>query len=232
MRLYHSFLSSSSWRVRIVLALKRVDYESTPVDFASGEHQTPEYLAVNPARQVPTLEIQDDAVQTPGAAAPSTTRISQSVAICEYLEERFPEPILLPGGTAQRALAREIVEFVNAGVQPLHNGGLNRSLRNGFGASEDAILAWKQYWLRARLASLERLVAARAGTCAVGDVVTLADAFLYPQLERARGHQIDMTPFPTLCRVEDGLAQRREFVQTAGPERAHAGQVDKGSSGS
>jgi maleylpyruvate isomerase len=232
MRLYHSFISSSSWRVRIVLALKDVDYESTPVDFARGEHQTPEYLAVNAARQVPTLEIPDDAGQAPSAAGPATTRISQSVAICEYLEERFPAPTLLPGDAAQRAHTREIIEFVNAGIQPLHNGGLNRSLRNGFGASDAAILAWKQYWLRARLASLEQLVAVRAGTCAVGDTVTLADAFLYPQLERARGHQIDMTPFPTLCRVEDGLAQRREFAQTAGPERTHAGQVEKGSSGS
>ena len=218
MRLYHSLLSSSSWRVRIALALKAVDYESALVDFAKGEHRKPDYQAINAAGQVPTLEIEN-------AADPSrTTRISQSVAICEYLEERFPERPLLLGDSTDRAHTRQIVELVNAGIQPLHNGGLDRSFRNEFAATDEAILAWKQYWLRSRLTSLEQLVAARAGSCAVGDDVTLADVFLYPQLERAHGYGIDLTPFPTLCRVEYGLGALAEFAQTAGPERARVAQ--------
>ena len=218
MRLYHSLLSSSSWRVRIALALKAVDYESTLVDFSKGEHRKPDYQAINAAGQVPTLEIEN-------AADPSrTTRISQSVAICEYLEERFPERPLLLGDSTDRAHTRQIVELVNAGIQPLHNGGLDRSFRNEFAATDEAILAWKQYWLRSRLTSLEQLIAPRAGTCTVGDDVTLADVFLYPQLERAQGYGIDMTAFPTLCRVEDGLCARAEFAQTAGPERARVAQ--------
>ena len=218
MRLYHSLLSSSSWRVRIALALKAVDYESALVDFAKGEHRKPDYQAINAAGQVPTLEIEN-------AADPSrTTRISQSVAICEYLEERFPERPLLLGDSTDRAHTRQIVELVNAGIQPLHNGGLDRSFRNEFAATDEAILAWKQYWLRSRLTSLEQLVAQRAGTCTVGDDVTLADVFLYPQLERAQGYGIDMTRFPTLCRIEDGLCARAEFAQTAGPERARVAQ--------
>ena len=206
MRLYHSFLSSSSWRVRIALALKGVTYESVLVDFASGEHLQPEYRDVNPARQVPSLEV--DQAGTP-------RRITQSVAICEYLEERFPDPALLPADPAGRAHVREIVELINAGIQPLHNGGLNRSLGRSFNASDSVIHDWKLYWLRSRLASLEHLVTAEAGECAVGDRVTLADAFLFPQLEKARDYDVDLTPLTALSRIARSLAERPEFFQTA-----------------
>ncbi len=206
MLLHHSFLSSSSWRVRIVLALKQVDYESELVDFAAGDHLEPAYRDINPAHQVPSLEIDDTG---------TAMRITQSVAICEYLEERYPTPPLLPENPAKRAHVREIVELINAGIQPLHNGGLNKSLRRSFGASEDAVKDWKQYWLRSRLGSLEHLVAARAGDCALGDRITLADAFLFPQMGKARDYDIDLAPFVTLSRIEHNLAPRPEFAQTA-----------------
>jgi maleylpyruvate isomerase len=205
-RLHHSFLSSSSWRVRIALALKGADYESVVIDFASGEHLKPEYRDIHPAHQVPSLEINENG--TP-------RRITQSVAICEYLEERLPSPALFPEDIGHRAHVREIVELINAGIQPLHNGGLNRSLHRGFGASEEAITEWKLYWLRSRLESLERLVAGEAGECAFGDRVTLADVFLFPQLAKARDYDVDLAPFAALRRVEGGLAARVEFCETA-----------------
>jgi maleylpyruvate isomerase len=206
MRLHHAFSSSSSWRVRIALALKDLRYESMLVDFSAGEQLEPQYRDVHPARQVPSLEIDDEG---------KPRRITQSVAICEYLEERHPTPALLPRDALERAHVREIVELINAGIQPLHNGGLNLSMRRGFGASDEAISEWKRYWLRSRLAALEHLVSARAGSCSFGDRVTLADVFLFPQLAKARDYETDLSPFTALLRIQGELSARPEFSETA-----------------
>jgi maleylpyruvate isomerase len=200
-RLHHFPSSSSSWRVRIVLALKGVFHESVIVDLAAGAHLEDEHRARNPLGQVPCLEIEGRTV-------------TQSVAICELLEELHPEPHLLPSSSLERARVRALVEVVNAGIQPLHNSGMNQSLRDELSADDVAIRTWKQRWLARRLAELESLVERSASRFCIGDALSLADVFLYPQLDKARGYGVDPAGFPVLAEIERRLRDWPEFPGT------------------
>ena len=204
-RLYHFGRSSSSWRVRIVLALKGVPYESVIVDFGVGEQKGDAFRGVNPLGQVPCLEVDGE-------------RISQSVAIAELLEERAPEPRLVPVREPERARVRRVVETINSGIQPLHNSGLDASFRKAFDASDEAILGWKRFWLERRLRALETTLASYAGTFSVADAISLADVFLYPQIERARAHGVAIEELPTVARLEQTLREQPGFEETS-PER-------------
>src|SRR5882757_2136348 len=115
MILYGFWRSSATWRVRLVLGLKDLAYEYRAVNLIEngGEQNRPAYAELNPMRQVPLLEIQEDDGRT--------VRIAQSLAIAEYLEERFPLPPLLPVGRVDRARVRQIAEAINSGIQPLAN---------------------------------------------------------------------------------------------------------------
>ncbi len=201
--LYHERSSSCSWRVRIVLALKDLRYESRLLDWDSGELQGADHLARSPLGQVPCLEIEGRAV-------------SQSVAIVELLEELYPEPALLPEAPLDRAAVRELVEAVNAGIQPLHNGGLRARMREQLGADGDAHTAWSSYWLERRLGELEPRVDGRAGRHAYGDQPTLADVFLYPQLCKALDYEVALDGWPTLARLHAGLSEHAAFAGTEG----------------
>jgi maleylpyruvate isomerase len=117
MRLYSYWRSSCAFRVRIVLNFKGMSYDYQPVNIAPGasEQTRDAYASINPMRQVPTLEWDEDG---------TTVRLTQSVAIIEYIEEREPDPPLLPRAALTRARVREAVEIVNAGTQPLQNTSL------------------------------------------------------------------------------------------------------------
>ena len=203
LRLYHERSSSCSWRVRIVLALKGLPYESRLLEWSSGELQGASHLARSPFGQVPCLEVGDRAV-------------SQSVAIAELLEELHPAPALLPEAPLDRAAVRELVEAVNAGIQPLHNGGLRARMREQLGADDDAHTAWSRYWLERRLGELEPRVAGHAGHHAYGDRPTLADVFLYPQLRKALDYEVALDGWPALTRLHATLSELPAFAGTEG----------------
>ena len=190
--------------MRIGLALKQVEYESILIDFGKGDHQASSFLERSPIGQVPCLEV--DGIP-----------VTQSVAILELLEELYPEPRLLPRSLISRARTRMLAEIVNAGIQPLHNGGLNESMRRQLGASNEQIRSWKKGWITRRLRGMEQVLAGEAGPYATGPRVGLADVMLYPQLDRARSYEVEVAEFPKLLSIDQELRARPEFDATRNP---------------
>ncbi|HVM98164.1 MAG TPA: maleylacetoacetate isomerase [Candidatus Acidoferrales bacterium] len=203
-RLYQGRGSSASWRVRIALALKQVPYESVLIDMRRGDNRSASYLAVNPMGQVPTLEI--DGV-----------RLTQSVAIIEYLDETRPQPHLLPESPAWRARARQIVEILNSGTQPFHNSAVHRSLKASFNADEDGLRTWTQPWIDRGLSSVEAVLAETAGQYCVGDELSIADVFLYAQIGKLAELKIDIPDSTKIAHVMGALKEHPVFANS-GPE--------------
>lgn len=193
MRLYNYWRSSASWRVRIALAYKGIPYEYRAVDLVrdGGEQNTAAYVAeINPLSQVPVLELDD---------ASPPRRITQSLAIIEYLEERYPEPALLPSDPWLRARARQLAEMVNAGIQPFQNTSTTGYVRTQLRGD---VPAWLRFFLERGLLALERSARETAGTFLLGARPTVADVCLIPQLYSARRFDVPLDRYPTLLRVE------------------------------
>lgn len=206
MILYGFWRSTATWRVRIALAHKGLEYELRPVNLrrpAGGDQHRPEYRAKNPLGQVPLLELSDDGREV---------RLAQSLAIVEYLEERWPSPALLPPDRPGRARARQIAEMINSGIQPLQNTGVLEHVRElGLDDAE-----WVRRWVPRGLAAVEAVVAEGASRYCVGDAVTIADVCLVPQIEFSRRVGIDLAPYPTLLRIAGACGGLDAF------QRAHA----------
>jgi len=184
--LHNFWRSSASYRVRIGLALKQLPYEYVSGNIGAGGQFADAYRAVNPMAQVPTLAITED----DGTA----TALTQSLAILEYLEERWPEPAILPRDPVLRARTRALAEIANAGIQPLHNTATLRRIKE-LGADE---AAWARPFVADGLAAFARVVAGTAGAFCVGDSPTIADCCLVPQLMAARRFKIDLAGDPQL----------------------------------
>lgn len=203
------FRSSASYRVRIGLSLKGLAFEYVPVHLVKegGDQNKPAYRAEqNPMGQVPVLHVVED----DGTSA----RLTQSVAILEYLDERFPDPPLLPRDPLVRACVRTAVEIVNSGVQPLHNLGVLAEVKKLGGDEKAFAKAAVEKGLTALEAETERF----GGVFTVGDAITLADVFLVPQLFAARRFGADLGLCPRLSEVEARLLATPAF-EAAHPER-------------
>lgn len=207
MKLYNYFRSSAAYRVRIALALKGRAYEYIPVHLVKGEQHAAEYVALNALALVPTL-VDDQGV------------FSQSLAIIEYLDERFPEPPLLPATPQARARVRAIALTVACDIHPLNNTRVLRYLAHELGLAEPVRDAWYRHWVSVGLAALESMVAKDAATGAFchGDTPTIADICLCPQLANARRFQVPLEPYPTLTRIESNCLALDAFI-VAGPQR-------------
>lgn len=212
-RLYSYFRSTTSYRVRIGLNLKGVSFETVPIHLLNngGEQYSATYGAVNPMAELPTLEVVDGAGQV-------TARLSQSVAILEYLEETHPAPPLLPSSPLDRARVRQRVEVINASIHPVQNLKVMRKLTADFGTDRPRNFQWAAYWIARGFQGLEVLLADTAGVYSVGDDVTLADVALIPQVFNAHKFGVDMGPFPTIQRVTAACNTLSAF-QAAAPDR-------------
>jgi maleylpyruvate isomerase len=191
MRLTSYWRSSSAWRVRIALAYKGIQHELVIVHLlrGGGEQYHAGYLEKNPMAQVPMLEVD----------APSGMfRLTQSMAILEYLEETKPEPTLFPAAAEARARARELAEIVNSGIQPFQNLRFIRELK---ALGVDPYPVTRAY-IETGLLALEHHAIECAGRFLVGDSVSIADLYLVPQLYAARRFGVNVAPFPTLIAVE------------------------------
>ncbi len=204
MKLYSFWRSSASWRVRIALAFKGIAYEYVAVNLFKdgGEQRGDAYRSVNPMAQVPTLELDDG------------RRISQSVAIIEYLEETVPTPALLPADPYLRARARQLAELVNAGTQPLQNSGVLAEIE-ARGVDQKA---WARQYIGRGLDALEASARETAGRFLVGDQPSVADLFAVPQLQNARNFGLDAARWPLLGRVEEACVGLEAFA-VARPEQ-------------
>jgi maleylpyruvate isomerase len=209
MKLYSYWRSSCAWRVRIVLNLKKLEYDYVPVNIAPGvdEQRAAQYAAINRFQQVPTLEWTEETM---------TRRLTQSTAIIEYLDELWPDPPLLPRELLPRARVREAVQIINSGIQPLQNTWIQQRLREL--AGEAAAPAFVHDVIQRGLTVLEAHAQIHAGRYSVGDAVTLADVYLVPQLYNARRSNIDLTPYTRLVAIERELETLPEFAG-ARPER-------------
>lgn len=183
--LHNYWRSSASYRVRIALNLKGLHYQQITRDLRTGGHQQPEYQAINPQMMVPALD--DDGHV-----------IAQSPAILEWLEERYPEPALLPKTANERAVVRTMVSTIACDIHPLNNLRILKALKHDFNAGQDQINDWARRWIGEGFAALETLIARHGGTFAFGDTPTLADCCLVPQVYSAERFETDLAPYPRL----------------------------------
>jgi maleylacetoacetate isomerase len=206
MRLYSFFRSSAAFRVRIALNLKGVDYEIVAVNLPSGAHRTAEFLAVNPQATIPTLD--DDG-----------TILWQSLAIIEYLDARYPSPLLIPREPVARARVQALAQLIACEAHPLNNLRVLNYLRGELALDETAVSKWYSHWVAEAFRPLETFVASfSGGRYCFGDSLSLADVYLVPQMVNARRFRCDLAPYPTLVRIAQALEQEPAFARAA-PER-------------
>jgi maleylacetoacetate isomerase len=199
-KLYTYFRSSAAYRVRIALALKRVAYDSLPVNLLKGEHKSEAYAAVNPQKRVPSLDIGD-------------TVLLQSPAILEYLDEVHPDPPLLPFGAVQRAKVRAVCSMIACDIHPLNNAGTLAYLKGVLGHDQAAVDAWYAHWIREGLSAVEQLL--EPGPFAFGSRVTMADLYLVPQVFNARRFNVPLDPYPRIVAVDAACADIEAFRAAA-----------------
>jgi len=200
--------SSAAYRVRIALHLKGLAFDSVPVHLVrgGGEQRLPAFAVRNPQRLVPTLQ-HGDAVLT------------QSLAIIEYLDETFPDVPLLPRDALSRQRGRALAQLIACDIHPLGNLRVLQYLEHEFQLPPDARTRWIARWVQEGLAAFEALLVQHGtGDFCIGDAPTIADCALVPQLYNARRFGIDLTPYPTIRRIETACAASPAF-DAAAPER-------------
>lgn len=208
MKLYSYFRSSASYRVRIALNLKGLPYEVVPVHLLKdgGEQLTPAFRALNPDGLVPAL-VEDDASHA----------LTQSLAIIDYLEEKYPHPALLPADLTDRAWVRSIALSIACDIHPLNNLRVLRYLVQEMKLTEEDKNRWYRHWCEQGLASIETSLAqdARVGRYCYGDSPTLADCCLIPQIANAERMQCDLTSMPTIMRIHSQCMQLDAFINAS-----------------
>jgi maleylpyruvate isomerase len=205
LRLYSYFRSGSSWRVRIALNLKGIEYSIVPIHLVKGQQNTPEFRAVSPQGMVPALLVEEGGV---------SHTLTQSMAIIEYLEETHPSPPLLPADPFGRARVRQLSEIVNSSIQPLQNLSVLNKVGDELKGDRKA---WAADFIGRGLGAFEKLASELPAAYAVGDRPTVADAFLVPQLFAARRFDVDLAQFPT-CLAIESTCSKLEAFQAARPE--------------
>ncbi|OGA22102.1 MAG: maleylacetoacetate isomerase [Betaproteobacteria bacterium RIFCSPLOWO2_02_FULL_67_26] len=209
MKLYGYFRSSASYRVRIALNLKGLAYESVPVHLTrgGGEQLKPEFRELNPQALVPVLQ-------------DGGRLLAQSLAIIEYLDEVHPQVPLLPKDPPGRARVRALAQAIACDLHPLNNLRVLNYLTGPMGLADGAKQAWYGHWIAEGLGALEAALAGNAetGSYCHGNTPGLADCCLVPQLANARRFKCDVSPYPTLLRIEKSC-QALEAFQRAAPEK-------------
>jgi maleylacetoacetate isomerase len=187
--LHDYFRSSASYRVRIALNLKGVAYEQHSVSLAKGEQKEAAFTSLNPQGFVPMLEW--DGV-----------RVTQSLAIFDFLDAQVKDPPFVPGDPEGRAQVLALALTIACDIHPLNNLRVLRYLKNNLGQPQEAVDGWYRHWVAEGLAALEALAAPHAGAFLHGDTLSMADICLVPQLFNGRRFDVPMEPYPTLLRSE------------------------------
>jgi maleylpyruvate isomerase len=207
MKLYNFHVSSTSYRTRIVLALKGLEYEYVPIRLDKGEHRSAAFSAINPMHGVPVLEV-------------GGVRIANSPAIIEYLEEEHPHPALLPKDPLSRAHVRTLCAIVACDMHPVNNLRIRNFLRDTYGQDAAGVEKWIHIWGRDGFDAIEAMLAAdrgRSGFC-FGESPTIADAYLVPQVFAMTRFHFDMAPYPLIREVVETCSALPAFA-AAHPSR-------------
>jgi maleylacetoacetate isomerase len=199
-RLHGYFRSSAAFRTRIALNLKGVPYELVPHHLRKNEQRAPEYLALNPQGLVPALEMDGHV-------------LVQSLAIIEYLEERVPNPPLLPQSPAARARVRALAQVVACDIHPIDNLRVLRYLRKEMKQDEAAVQTWYNHWIAEGFHALEPILreSRETGAFCHGDTPSLADVCLFPQVVNSQNYKLDLSPFPTIERIANEATKLPAF---------------------
>jgi len=201
MKLFSYFKSSAAYRLRIALNIKGIEHEEVEIDLFradGGEQHSPDYAAKNPLKLVPALE-------TDGVV------LAGSMAVLEFLEERYPEPPLLPRSQVARAQVRAIANAVVGDLHPLTTIRVTKQLQSQFGADPEAVQRWIAHWIQTGFGAVEQMIE-DDGHC-YGGITTLADVCLVPQVVTARRLGIDLSGFPRVCKVADVCGSLPAFAR-------------------
>lgn len=202
MKLYNYFRSSASYRVRIALAFKGLEYDYLSVHLAKNEHFAEPFATDSASRLVPGLVLDDG------------QWITQSMAIIEYLDETYPEPPLLPRDPLARARVRAIAQDIACEIHPLQNMRVLRYLVKDLGVSEDDKDRWYRHWVETGLSTVERRLHQTAGRYCFGDTPTLADCLLVPQIFNAHRVHAQLDHVPRVMQVFEACMQLDAFAKT------------------
>jgi maleylacetoacetate isomerase len=209
LKLYSYWRSSAAYRVRIALNLKQLEHEIVPVHLLrdGGEQHASEFRAMNPQELIPVLR---DGHRV----------IRQSMAIMEYLDETWPAHPLLPATSRDRARVRALAQVIACDIHPLNNLRVQQYLERELGADESARTAWTLHWIRLGFEAFEALLTDHpsTGEFCEGENPGLADCCLVPQVYNARRFGLDLSPYPTIQRIE-AACQSLDAFQRAAPER-------------
>ena len=197
--LHDYYRSSAAYRVRIALNLKGIDFDRHSVNLAEGAQKQADYRALNPQGFVPMLEIDG-------------LKLTQSLAIAVYLDQKFPEPPLMPRDPADGAHVRALAMTVACDIHPLNNLRVLKYLGGTLQATQEQSDAWYVHWVTEGLAALEALAAPRAGAFLFGDSPSLADVCLVPQLYNARRFAVPIAPYPSLRRADESASAHLAFA--------------------
>ena len=200
LKLYGYFRSSASYRVRIALNMKDLDYEQISVHLAKGQQYTPEFSEVSPQNLVPVLEHDG-------------RRLYQSPAIIQYLDEKFPQPALLPKDSPGRNRARSLALICVCEIHPLNNTRVLAYLTDTLKLTEEQKNAWYQHWVTVGFSALEKRLATEkeTGRFCHGDAPGFADIVLVPQVANANRFKVDLEAFPTIRRINDACLKLEPF---------------------
>ena len=201
LQLFGYWRSSATWRVRLALELKGLDYSIQPIHLLEdgGQQFSTDYRAISPESLVPSLRHDDFA-------------LSQSLAICEYLEAVWPQPALLPASPREAARVRSFCDLIACDIHPLNNLRVLKYLGTDLGLNEDRRLQWYRHWIARCFPALESRLADCETDFAFGDQPGLAECFLVPQLYNARRFDCPLQDYPRLLEIEARCADRAAFV--------------------
>lgn len=200
MILYDYFRSSAAYRVRIALNLKALDYQQIPVSLVDGEQRSAEHLARNPQGFVPAL-------------LDGELLLTQSLAICEYLDECYPQVTpLLPTSVGDRAKVRAMAMLVACDIHPVNNLRVLKYLASELDVNDTQKNQWYQHWVYQGFDALEEILAQNAGEFSFADQLSLADVFLVPQVYNAHRFNCDMSRYPNINRVNDNCITLKAFA--------------------
>ena len=203
--LYDYYRSSACYRVRIALGLKQIDHEVVRVDLLEGGQNNPDYRARNPQGLIPLLQV-------------GKLSLTQSLAIIDWLDERYPHPALMPADPDGRAKVRAMALIVACDIHPLNNLRVLKYLSRPLEQPQEARDAWYRHWVTLGFEALEALARESAGRFLFGDEPTLADCCLVPQMYNARRFEVPLEAFPTLVAVDARSAALPAFAD-AHPDR-------------